>query len=208
MLRAGLALAVWSVLAGAPPAAAQGDLNLGTPQVVAPDAMRSPVLTVDPEALFEGSLFGRRLIEDIRAETEALAAENRRIEAELTAEEQELTDRRPDMDVEAFRAEAEDFDAKVQMIRRQQDAKERDLERLETESRDRFLVAAQPILGRMMLQRGAVVMLDRRSVFLGFGAIDVTDAAIAEIDAELGDGSALENRDGPVPQNLDAEPDR
>lgn len=169
-------------------ASAQSDLNLGVPET---GAVRSPVLTVDPDQLFEGSLFGQRVMEQVRAETEALATENRRIEAALTAEEQTLTEQRATMAVEEFRAAADAFDERVQGIRRAQDAKERALDRLQVEGRDQFLVAAQPILGRLMLERGAAVMLDRRSVFLGFGAIDVTEAAIAAIDAELGDGSAL-----------------
>lgn len=189
------------------PSVAQDSINLGTPQAPI-GSIRSPVLTVDPEVLFERSAFGQRVLADVRSQTELLAAENRAIEADLTAEEQSLTERRPTMDVVAFRAEADAFDAKVQDIRRAQDAKERALDRLEGTGRDQFLIAAQPILGRLMLERGAAVILDRRSVFLGFGAIDVTDAAVLAIDAELGDGSALSagENEGAVPQTLPGTP--
>ena len=188
MYRLVAVLTVW-LWAGAGAVVAQGDLNMGTPQS---SAVRSPVLTIDPDTLFEQSLFGQRILAQVGEETASLAAENRRIEAALTEEERSLTARRPGMEVEAFRAEAAAFDEKVQGIRRAQDAKERDLERIETEGRDAFLAAAQPILGRLMIERGAAVILDRRSVFLGFGAIDLTAEALAAIDAELGDGSAPE----------------
>lgn len=151
--------------------------------------VRSPVLTVDLERLFAESAFGERVSADLLQETEALAAENREIEARLTAEEQELTDRRPEMTPEAFRAEAEAFDERVQAIRREQDAKERALQTRLTEGRDGFLATATPVLGRMMLESGAAVLLDRRSVFLGIGLVDITDAALVRIDAEVGDGA-------------------
>lgn len=151
--------------------------------------VRSPVLTVDLERLFAESAFGERVSADLLRETEALAAENREIEARLTAEERDLTDRRPFMEPEAFRAEAEAFDERVQAIRREQDAKERALQTRLAEGRDAFFDAATPVLGRMMLESGAAVLLDRRNVFLGIGLVDVTDEAITRIDSELGDGA-------------------
>lgn len=168
----------------AAPAAAQGGLNLGQPE-----GFRSPVLTIDSERLFQDSAFGQRVTQDIVAATEALAAENRRIEAALTQEERSLTERRPEMEVDAFREEAEAFDARVQEIRRQQDAKEAALQDQLTVGREEFLNAAQPILGQLMLDRGGAVILDRRGVFLAVGLVDITDAAIAAIDAAIGDGT-------------------
>ncbi|MCP1169640.1 OmpH family outer membrane protein [Limimaricola litoreus] len=149
------------------------------------------IVVLDTERLFAESLFGLRLAEMLQAETEALIEENRRIEAELTAEEQALTRRRPGMDPVAFREEAEAFDAKVQQIRRERDAKERALQQEASAGRERFLAAIGPTLGEVMMARGAAVILDRRAVFLSTGAVDVTEAAIAAIDAEIGDGSDL-----------------
>lgn len=171
----------------------------------APEQFLSPVLTIDPDALFRRSAFGQRVQAEIERETAALAAENRRIEADLTAEEQSLTERRPQMAVEAFRREATAFDEKVQGIRAEQDAKERALETLEDQGREQFLTAAQPVLGRLMLERGAVVILDRRSVFLGFGAIDVTDEAVQAIDREIGAGPAAGSGEAAAPAEGGAE---
>jgi len=176
-LRAALAALV---LAATPVLAQEPPLAMGQAQ--------SAVLTIDTERLFADSLFGRRVADDYRAATEALAAENRRIEAELTAEEQALTDRRPAMDPDAFRAEADAFDARVQAIRGEQDAKERALQDRLTAGRDAFLAAAAPVLGDLMRGAGASVILDRRSVFLALGAVDVTEEAIATIDAAIGTG--------------------
>ncbi len=170
--------------------AAAVPLTATAQEAVAADPLfRSPILTIDPDALFSQSLFGQRISAQLQAETDALAAENRRIEADLTAEERSLTERRPTMAPEAFRAEAEAFDTKVQGIRSAQDAKERDLQRTLTEGRDAFLEIVRPILGTLMQERGSVLILDRRSVFLGLGVIDITDEAIAAVDAAVGDGS-------------------
>ncbi len=180
-----LGLAV-PVLAGiASPAAAQvPDLSMGQP-----DLARSPVLTVDPERLFSGTRFGQRIAAELRADQVALAAENRRIEEDLAAEEQSLTERRPTMAPEAFRAEAEAFDEKVQEIRRARDAREIEVEQSFVAAREAYFAEIRPVLGRLMLDRGAVVILDRRSVFLAVGLVDLTEEAIAVIDAEFGDGA-------------------
>lgn len=150
---------------------------------------QSAVLTIDTDRLFSQSLFGRRVADEFREATETLARENRTIEAELTAEEQDLTDRRHEMDPDAFRAEAEAFDTRVQAIRSEQDAKERALQDRLTEGREAFLSVAAPVLGDLMQSAGASVILDRRSVFLALGAVDITDEAIATIDAAIGDGA-------------------
>jgi Skp family chaperone for outer membrane proteins len=170
----------------AAPAQDQAELPVGQ--------LRSPVLIIDTERVFSESQFGLRVAADVQRDSEALVAENRRIEAALTEEERGLTLRRPSMAVADFRAEADAFDERVQGIRQAQDAKQRALQDGIVTGRDQFLQAATPILGQIMQDSGAAVILDRRSVFLGIGTIDITDQAIARINAEIGDGSDL-----PVP---------
>ena len=64
-------------------------------------------------------------------------AENRRIEAELTAEERTLTEIRDDLSPVQFRARAAAFDEKVQRLRREQDEKARALGQTDEEARAR-----------------------------------------------------------------------
>lgn len=155
----------------------------------AQSALRSPVLLIDPERLFQESRYGQRILDELRADSEALAAENRRIEADLTEEERALTEQRPSMSAADFRAAADAFDEKVQGIRRAQDAKETALQNTVTQGREAFFGAAQNIIGRLMVDAGSVVVLDRRSVFLSIGAIDITESALEAVNAELGDGT-------------------
>ena len=174
---------------------------LVVPQVVIAQVMAdlpigqvsSPVLVIDTERVFADSLFGQRVAADVQRDSAALVDENRRIEAALTEEERSLTLRRPTMVAADFRAEADAFDERVQGIRRAQDAKERALQEVVVAGREQFLQVIRPILGQLMQEANAAVILDRRTVFLAVGSIDITDQAIARIDAVIADGTALPN---------------
>ena len=137
------------------------------------------------------------------AEAEALSAENDRIVEALTEEERSLTERRPRMTPEAFRAEAEAFDTKVQEIRRARDAKEVALQNARGTAREQFFEQTRGLIGGLMVERGGAVILDRRTVFLALSAIDITQDSITLIDATLmtdpggatGDGDAIQPAD-------------
>ena len=152
--------------------------------------VQSPILTIEAERLFIESQFGQRVAQEREADSAVLSAENRRIEADLTEEEQSLTERRAEMEPDAFRALADAFDEKVQAIRRTQDAKARALNQRGEADRVAFLQAAAPVLEQLMRDAGAAVILERGSVFLSLNATDVTDQAIARINAAIGDGAA------------------
>lgn len=180
--RVPLAVAVAVAVALALPAAAQegggGELSVGVP-------VGAGVLTIDPERFFAESRLGRQMTEELEAAQLELAAENRRIEAALTAEERALTERRASLPAEEFRALAGEFDRRVEEIRRAQDAKSRALTRRRDEDRQSFLAAALPVLAELLGEAGASVVLDRRAVFLSFDEIDITDRAIARLDETL-----------------------
>jgi Skp family chaperone for outer membrane proteins len=152
----------------------------------------SPILTIDQERLFTETQLGRRSSDEIAAAAEALADENRRIEEELRAEEISLTERREMMSAEEFSALADAFDQKVQAVRTEQDAKARALAEREAEARQSFFVEVGEILSEIVREEGAVVILDRRDVFLSADRIDITDEAISRINAaaEADDGAA------------------
>ena len=175
-------------LGGVPVALAQ---QLGLPQ--------SAILTISSDRLFTDSAFGKRIAREIEADGAVLAAENRRIESELTAEEQELTERRAGMEPEEFRKLADAFDAKVQTIRSVQDGKARALGQRRDEARGAFYEAARPVLAGLMQESGAGVILERSSVFLSANATDVTELAIERINAEIGEGQGGLTEDGNAP---------
>ncbi|MBI1217776.1 MAG: OmpH family outer membrane protein [Rhodobacteraceae bacterium] len=158
--------------------------------------MQSPVLTIDPDRLFTGSKFGQRVEQEYGEHARKLADENRRIEADLTAQEKDLTERRAKLAPEEFRKLADAFDAKVEGIRAAQAAKSSDLDSQREVERKRFLQIALPILGDLVRETGAVAILNTQAIFLAFRGIDVTDRAIQRIDDKIGDGAQLEPAPG------------
>lgn len=150
--------------------------------------LRSPVLIIDQDRLFSESRIGSAALLEIEDDARDLAAENRRIEAELLEEERALTEDRATLSVSEFTERANAFDDKVQRLRSEQDAKSRALARAREEARAAFLGDIGGVLSDIARERGAVVMLDRRQVFLSIDAIDVTDEAIERINTALTPG--------------------
>lgn len=174
------------------PVEAQQPWQLGRPDLGSElqlGAPRSGILTIVPDRLFANSAFGQRVAQEIEAEGAVLTAENRIIEAELRAEEQELTERRSSMEPSAFRTLADAFDRKVQETRALQDNKLRDINLIRETARREFFAASLPVLEQIMLETGAGAILDHSTVFLSSDAVDITDLAIARINKVLGDGS-------------------
>ncbi|MFA8386794.1 MAG: OmpH family outer membrane protein [Pelagibaca sp.] len=184
--RTGLGALFGALLCVALPVQAQQDGGLSNLGVV-----QSLILTVAPDALYAQSDFGQRIVREIEAESVEIAAENRRIEAELTAEERELTELRDSLAPADFRARASAFDEKVQRLRSEQDEKARAVGQRNDEARRALLTAAQPILLQLMIESGAVAVLDRRGVLLSVESVDITDEAIQRVNAEFGAGAAI-----------------
>jgi Skp family chaperone for outer membrane proteins len=165
-------------------------LALAPPPAFAQQATPPQLLTLDQERLYSDSLYGKALEEKSLADTQALAAENRKIEADLSAEEAALTERRKLETPEAFEILAEAFDAKVEKIRAEQEAKAIALKSGRDTQRQQFFDAAVPVLAELMRQSGAYAILNHDAVILSFDSIDITTRAIAALDATLGDGTA------------------
>ena len=155
-----------------------------------------PILTIDVDRVFSSTITGQRISDGITQRATELAAENRRIEAELAAEELALTETRDTLGAAEFKPLADAFDEKVQRIRAEQEAKERQLQQLQDAETQEFLAAIAPVLSSLGNKYGAVVILDRRNVLLAADGVDITEEAIARIDAAL---ARREPQDGNTP---------
>jgi Skp family chaperone for outer membrane proteins len=180
------ARAVAAALLALAPAAAVGQ----RPDPLLSMGVAPPVVVIDQERLFLDSAFGRRVTATLEGAAAALSEENRAYEEILMAEERALTDQRPGMAAEEFRALADAFDVRVEGIRRQQEAKGRALADFRDAEQQRFFDAALPVVAQVVAESGAVVVLDTRAILLAVDEIDITDRVLARIDAELGDGAA------------------
>ncbi len=152
--------------------------------------VQSPILTLEPNRLLTSTLFGRRMVAEFESLRDELQQETTRLENELIAEEQELTELRGTVSTEEFRALADAFDEKAQQFRSQTEERDADLARRVETAERQLLEAALPVLNAIMRDAGAAVIVDRRSVFLGRDAIDITDLVIQRLDETLGDGTA------------------
>jgi Skp family chaperone for outer membrane proteins len=152
------------------------------------DAALPGILVLNQERLFALSLYGQRIQRELEETSALLAAENRRIEAALTAEELDLTQLRETTEAAAFRQLADAFDTRVEAIRAAQEAKARDLSEQADAAQAQFFERVAPILLDIVRDRGAAVLMDSRAVLLSADRVDVTEAAIAAIDAALGEG--------------------
>ncbi len=170
--------ACMSMAAIAVPATAQ---QLPTPPPAA-------ILVLNQDRLLSQTEFGLRIQQEVEEASSTLAAQNRSIEQRLVAEELSLTEQRPTMSPEDFRVLADEFDTRVVGIRTAQAAKARDLQAQSEAAQQRFFEETFPILLQIVDARGASVLLDSRTVLLSAGSVDITDAAIAAIDAGLGRG--------------------
>ena len=179
-----------AILCGAP-VFAQQQLDFG--QGVGVEAEARSVLVIDADRLFADSAFGKRIAAEVDAAARALAAENTALSEELDAEEKALTVERDSLSIEEFSAKADTFDQKVKRIRAEQLAKERDLAELGQQGETRFRELARPVLRAMMDRYNASVLMDLRAILIALDTADVTDEAIAEINARIGDGSMAES---------------
>ncbi len=179
------ALCAFLALCAALPTVAQ---QLGLPQ--------ANILTISSDRLFSESRFGQRIFREIEAESTLLAQENERIVEELSNEERELTEKRAELTAEEFRPLADAFDEKVQSHRESQRAKLDALARRSEEAQAIFTKMAEPVLIDLLRASGASMILERSNVFLSSDALDITDAAIARINAAIGDGRDLQDKGG------------
>lgn len=159
------------------PAAGPGETPAAT--------LASPIVTLDQDRFFRSSAYGKAALARAEAEAAALSAENRKIEAALEAEERDLTTRRASLKPEEFTPLANAFDSKVEEIRAAQDAKSRAVTRHLEETRQKFFESAVPVLADLLRDTGAVAILADNAIILSLSALDITDEAVARMDAAL-----------------------
>lgn len=160
-----------------------------TPPAEAPTSVQSTILTLDQEALFSRSLFGKALRAEIAKDASIAEAETRKIDADLEVEERDLTEKRANMPAEQFRLLAEAFDTKVKDMRAQREAAASALRDKEAAARQLFVAEVTQIIGDYMIQRGATAIVDKKAIIVQLSAIDITTDIVALIDQKLGGGT-------------------
>ncbi|WP_147125036.1 OmpH family outer membrane protein [Shimia ponticola] len=171
-------VAAW--VATAAPATAQDTSS--APQLRVP---RAPILTIDASRLLPETVVGQRLVRALEAEAASLERENRAIAQSLRDEELELTAQRDTLPRDEFLKLAEDFDARVQEARREQDAKQAALQARLDDQQQALMSEIRPILGQIMIEANAAMIVEIGTVMLSVRSIDITDIAIDRINSAL-----------------------
>lgn len=148
-----------------------------------------PYRILDQDRLLRGSRLGQEILAGIRAAEARLEAENQTLFDQLATEEQDLTDARASLDAEAFRARADAFDTRVESIRAERAQAAQALARWSEGEAQRFFDAALPVLVQLMNEEGILALLKPEVLILGSDWLDITDAAIARLDAIGAEGA-------------------
>lgn len=147
--------------------------------------VRSAVLIVDFEQLFQETLLGQSIQQQLDERRMALAGEIAEIDAAMANEELELTNKRSELSAEEFRTLADAFDEKVQRLRTEQDEKAQALAKFSADEQLRFRQAVLPFLGQLMLEAGASVSFEKRNVLIFNDAVHVTSILKERMDAQV-----------------------
>jgi Skp family chaperone for outer membrane proteins len=169
----------------------------------AQDVAVQPFLIINQERLLTGSRAGQQLLDAEERERDKLRTEARALDASFEAEERQLTEQRSTLPPVEFRGLADAFDARVVQARRDQDARASALADDFEQRRRQFYARVAPLLVSLMDRYRAKAVFDESSVLVADQSLNITDAVIAEIDAEMGaavsPGPAPETVPGVVP---------
>lgn len=145
-----------------------------------------PVMIVNRSAVLEASAPARALAQVERELQASAQQKNDRVRAELVAEERELTTLRETLDAEAFEARTRDFDRRVRAERRRAQERGALMLRFMQDARAALASALPRVLEALRRDLGAAVVLDAGAVVAADPSLDVTAAAIARYDDEMG----------------------
>jgi len=142
---------------------------------------------LNEERLLRESLYGQAILSDLREAEARLEAENERIAQDLADEERALTEARADLSPEEFRARADEFGQRVEVIRAERNELSRDFARQSDAAAARFFDEALPVLLQLMSEEGLTAILRPDALIVGADWLDMTDQVIARLDTALGD---------------------
>ena len=141
--------------------------------------IKSSILILSQDDLFKSSLPGVELLRIFEERQSKLVLEARKIEQEFITEEMELTKQRPLLNIEDFQILADEFDLKVEKMRKLRTDKDKKLQREFMNWRKKFVQVVIPIIRDAMEQFDASIVLDSKNSGLIYDQkIDVTERII------------------------------
>ena len=152
----------------------------------APQAVPMPkILVIDRQALLRNSKVGQSIAQQVQAMTKSaeaeLKGENDSLRREGAALQQQVAILAPDVKaqkIKAFEAKQAAFQQKVQLRQNQ-------IRYGVAMAQRQVETVAGPIVQQLMQQRGANLMIDRQAIVVGSPGLDITQAAIQQLDQKL-----------------------
>ena len=145
--------------------------------------INSSVLVLSQDELFKKSNAGRALLEFFEQKQRELFSEARKIEKEFISEEKKLTEERLVLNVSEFQILADEFDIKVEKMRKLRSDKDRNLQQDFIQWKKNFVQIVLPIVREIMSQYKASVVLDTTIRGLIYDQkIDVTQVIIKRLN--------------------------
>ena len=132
------------------------------------------ILVLDIRKVLNESSAGQVILDRYKKEIIALNNEFNILQTQLIAEEQELRDIRPTMEVDAFVKLAEAFDAKSTETREEYRARKKSIDDGLSEDTDRLARILSQYGGEVMEEKGASLVLMKNQVIVSSNAIDIT----------------------------------
>jgi len=147
---------------------------------------KSSVLVLSQDDLFKKSVAGRALLKAFEEKQALLFSEASKVEQDFILEEQKLTDQRLILAPADFQVLADEFDSKVEKMRKFRTNKDKKLQQDFIRWRKKFVQIVLPIVRELMAQYEASVVIDTINRGLIYDQnIDVTDIIIKRLDEEF-----------------------
>ena len=147
--------------------------------------IKSSILVLSQDDLFNNSAPGRALLKIFEEKQSKLIEEAAKIEKQFIREEKNLTEQREILNTNEFQILAEEFDIKVEEMRKSRAAKDKKLQRDFSVWRKKFVQIILPIIREQMSLFNALVVLDTNNRGLIYDKkIDVTDEVIKRLNEE------------------------
>lgn len=144
------------------------------------------IIVVSRERILRESDVARQLRQAELTLTAQLQANVDAAKAALDAEEVELTKLRAELSASEFEERAAEFDRRIRLVRREAQERASALQRGFQEARAVLVAALPPVLERLRVETGAMVVLSAEQVLALGEGVDMTDRAIELFNAEGG----------------------
>ncbi|MFL2789272.1 MAG: OmpH family outer membrane protein [Paracoccaceae bacterium] len=145
----------------------------------------SKMLFVNQNKLYSESIFGKSLESLFKEESSKLAVENKNLTKKLQLEEQILTEKREITSSKDFKFLAEEFNFRVEKVRKEQKDKASLLNTSLEHERKHFFKIVYPILLKFVVENGAYGILDSSVFIVANQSLDITDRLISIINKEV-----------------------